>query len=377
MSRIMGLIHDEAARQGHQVEYFCAEDAPSDRIHPALARFTFPLAVARHAGMRARQGRPYDVINVHEPSGAALILRRRALGGARIVVTSHGVEERAWKLSMASEARPAEQPRFKTRLLYPSTVLWQANLALRKADHIFCLNSEDKAYLMSRFHRRGEEITRIFPGADPIYGRRAAERDYHRARTLLFAASWLVRKGIDDVVAAFVSLAERYPELRLKVLNPGVEASQVLNRFPEPLRGRVECVRAQPEEGLAAVLEEADIFLLPSLFEGTPLTLIEAMWSGLPIVTTAVCGMKDVIVDGVNGLLTPPRRPEELVAALRKLLDDEASRRNLGQAAQRDAQAHYRWKDAACVAIAAYERVSPDRLSPRSQSERLVVRQTG
>ena len=48
---------------------------------------------------------------------------------------------------------------------------------------------------------------------------------------------------------------------------------------------------------MAAAFAAADLFLLPSLFEGTPLTLMQAMMSGLPIVTTATCGMKDVLVD--------------------------------------------------------------------------------
>ena len=53
-----------------------------------------------------------------------------------------------------------------------------------------------------------------------------------------------------------------------------------------------------------------DVFLLPSLFEGTPLTLIEAMAAGLPVVTTATCGMLDTIRDGENGRLIPDARPQ-------------------------------------------------------------------
>lgn len=358
MSRIMGYLHDEVERRGHEVEYFCTQDAPRSNGHPSLERFSFPLAILRHAEKRASEGRPFDVINVHEPSGAAVALRRARSGQPHIVVTSHGIEERGWRLRLTPEASGPERPKLKTRVVYPSTILLQANLALRKADHVFCLNSEDRDYLVSRFHRRESDITRIFPGADPIYGRRAAQRNYCRARTILFAASWLVRKGIKELVVAFEELAHRNRDLRLVVLNPGAEDSVVLSEFAEHLRGRVCCRRAQPDEGTAAALEDCDLFVLPSLYEGTPLTLMEAMWSGLPIVTTSVCGMKDVIQDGKNGLLIPPRRADALQAALQRLLDSQSLRAAIGQSAQTAARARYTWNEVAKPVIAAYERIS-------------------
>ncbi len=69
MSRLMGFVHDQLVLAGHSVDYFCSEDFP-----PALggrfARFTFPVLLLRHAMAAARAGRPFDLINVHEPIGA-------------------------------------------------------------------------------------------------------------------------------------------------------------------------------------------------------------------------------------------------------------------------------------------------------------------
>ena len=90
---------------------------------------------------------------------------------------------------------------------------------------------------------------------------------------------------------------------------------------------------------MAAAFAAADLFLLPSLFEGTPLTLMQAMMSGLPIVTTATCGMKDVIADQQTGLLVPIRSPESLVSAIDTLRADQSLRARLGQAARADARA--------------------------------------
>jgi len=343
MSRIMGFIHDEVEAAGHSVEYFCAEDAGCTG---KMARFTFPLAVLRHARAAQRAGRPYDVINVHEPTGAAVAMCKRQTG-ARIVVTSHGLESRGWQLKIAHDEVP-----LKGRFAYPATVLWQARLALRRADHIFCLNSEDAGTLAASGIPKNR-ITRIFPAADPIFG--LAMHDYSQANTILFAATWLPRKGIQELVTAFARVVAARPTVRLVVLNPGMADAAVLSYFPPELWKHVSCVRAAPEKGVADVFASADIFVLPSIFEGTPLTLMEAMWSGLPIVSTDTCGMHDVLRHEDNGLLIPIRAPERLAQELERLLDDPGLRAKLGRNARSEAIQRYTWRKSAQTVREAYE----------------------
>ena len=108
---------------------------------------------------------------------------------------------------------------------------------------------------------------------------------------------------------------------------------------------------------MAAAFVAADLFVLPSLFEGTPLTLIQAMMSGLPVVTTSTCGMKDVIENQQNGLLVPIRSPQAIVTAIDALLANPSLRSRLGKAARADARAHYTWDRAAEPVVRAYETV--------------------
>jgi glycosyltransferase involved in cell wall biosynthesis len=105
---------------------------------------------------------------------------------------------------------------------------------------------------------------------------------------------------------------------------------------------------------MAAAFADADIFLLPSLFEGTPLTIMQAMMSGLPIVTTDTCGMKDVITHQGNGLLAPIRSPWAIAAAVTLLIDDRALRARVGRAARAEA-VRYTWDVVAKPVIEAYE----------------------
>ncbi len=62
-----------------------------------------------------------------------------------------------------------------------------------------------------------------------------------------------------------------------------------------------------------------DIFVLPSLWEGLPLVLLKAMAAGLPVIATRVSGAEDIIADGENGRLIPPRQPEALARAVLEL----------------------------------------------------------
>jgi len=203
---------------------------------------------------------------------------------------------------------------------------------------------EDCTYLTSTLRIPASKVTRIHSGADAIYSEAGRSRDYSKAETLLFAGTWLKRKGTCDLVPAFDRLAARHPQLRLVVLNGGAPEAAVRACFPEPVQSRVVCQQSEPEKGIADAMAATDIYLLPSLFEGTPLTLIEAMFGGMPLVTTATCGMKDVIEHERNGLLVPLRSPDAIVAAVERLLEDSALRARLGQAARAEAVEKYNWQ---------------------------------
>jgi glycosyltransferase involved in cell wall biosynthesis len=81
------------------------------------------------------------------------------------------------------------------------------------------------------------------------------------------------------------------------------------------------------------------------------------MACGVPVVGSAVGGLLDTVVDGVTGLLVPPRDPRALAAAVRRLLSDPAARRRLGRAGARRARM-YDWSEIASRTLATYERVA-------------------
>jgi len=89
------------------------------------------------------------------------------------------------------------------------------------------------------------------------------------------------------------------------------------------------------QRDVAAVLSALDVLVFPSLWEGTPLTVFEALAMGKPIVATDADGLMDVLVDGRDALVVPRRDPAAIAAAVGRLLDDAALSSRLGQGASR------------------------------------------
>lgn len=85
----------------------------------------------------------------------------------------------------------------------------------------------------------------------------------------------------------------------------------------------------------------ADIFVFPSYTEGLPIAVIEAMASGLPIVASNVGGLPDMVREGVNGLMVDPGRPDQLAAALLKVIKDKKIRQSMGECSAQIAREQY------------------------------------
>jgi glycosyltransferase involved in cell wall biosynthesis len=113
----------------------------------------------------------------------------------------------------------------------------------------------------------------------------------------------------------------------------------------------------QPQETLPAYYNLSDLLLFPSLRDGLPNALLEAMACGRPVIASAVGGIPAVIEDGVDGWLVPPRDPDALVARTQEALGDEAARRRVGQAARAKMLAHYTTQQEFAHYLALYHRL--------------------
>ena len=148
-------------------------------------------------------------------------------------------------------------------------------------------------------------------------------------KILFIAGNQCIRKGIESVVKNIKKEDQRFEFIMVAV--PEHEIRQYsLDFFPA-----VRLIEFMEGEGKKRIFSESDIFVLPSYGEGFPVTVLEAMATGVPIITTPVGALGDIIVDGYNGLLIPAGDPDALFRALEKLYADVKLRRQLAFAAHK------------------------------------------
>lgn len=181
-----------------------------------------------------------------------------------------------------------------------------------------------------------------------------------RARHRIVTVSRLVpRKGVDIVIRGLAELTDT------ELLVVGGPAEQDLPQDPEVQRlravadevgvaDRVRFLGSRERHEVPEVLRASDVLVTTPWYEPFGIVPLEAMACGLPVVTAAVGGMTDTVVDRVTGIHVPPRDPDAVARALRPLLDDPEWRRDLGRAGMARVHARYTWGHVADGVQAAY-----------------------
>src|SRR5438270_282347 len=148
-------------------------------------------------------------------------------------------------------------------------------------------------------------------------------------------ARFSVQKGLFDLVTAAAEVARRLPAVRFVLAGDGELRDQLKARVTQlHLKDRVLFAGARPLAELARWLGAADLFVLSSHYEGMPLSLIEAMAAGCPVVATSVGGVTDVVADDSVGRLVPPKKPDVLAEAIVDVLSNANQRRAMATAAR-------------------------------------------
>ncbi|MFW6691645.1 glycosyltransferase family 4 protein [Streptomyces sp. MAR4 CNX-425] len=185
--------------------------------------------------------------------------------------------------------------------------------------------------------RDREEYAHLLPGTrvvcipNAVHAGRKRQSSY--ANRIVAAAGRLKsQKGFDLLIPAFAQAAAVRPGWQLRIFGTGDKEAQ--------LRGLIETHHVYNSAFLMGFtphlddeLAKASVFALSSRFEGLPMVMIEAMTHGLPVVSyDCPTGPADVITDGREGLLVPPRDVDAFAVALGELMDDEGLRADMGTA---------------------------------------------
>ena len=347
----------ELRRLGHAVDVLAPAEGPVAEEHfvglggsvpvpynGSVARIAFgPRTVAKVRSALGRGG--YDLLHVHEPlsPSVGLLAVLQATGGLRgggatqlpVVGTFHANLDRSLALTAASPLLRRAYDRLAGRIAVSPSArdTWQGQFG---GSMVVIPNG-----VAPEFFARPEPLPG-WKGTGP---------------TVLFVGRLEPRKGLAYLVRAFLRLKPAFPRLRLLVVGRDDKRQQerAMAVVPARLRPDLVFVGAVPQADLPSYYASADVFCAPSLGgESFGIVLAEAMAVGLPVVCSDIGGYRDVVRDGSEGLLVPPRDPEALATALGGLLDNPARRAAMGEAA-RGAARRYAWQVVAAEIAEVYQ----------------------
>ena len=196
------------------------------------------------------------------------------------------------------------------------------------------LSPEVQRTILSFYGLDANKVPVIYNGID--LGRCIPKGDYGLGDTptLVHIGRFNEQKNHALLLRAFQMVHQRFPQCRLQLLGDG-ELREAMEKLAGELglEGSVSFLGSQ--SNVYPYLAQADAFLLPSKYEGMPMTLIEAMGTGLPIVASAVGGVPDMLTDGESGLLVPCEA-EAVSQAVIRLLESQPIREKLGQNALKE-----------------------------------------
>jgi glycosyltransferase involved in cell wall biosynthesis len=212
-----------------------------------------------------------------------------------------------------------------------------AMAVIRQADCVAVL-CEAWAEVVREYLPDDMAITVLHNPAEPVRVSRCVSDTHETASnavTLLFLGILRHEKGVFDLLEMVRAVTANAIDVRLRICGKGSSEGQLAAKIAgDPiLRDRVVLVGWVEGKEKAAEYALADVFILPSYREGTPMALLEAMGYGLPCITTRVGGIPEVVENGVNGIMVEPGDIRALTAAAVELSTDSEARTRLGQSA--------------------------------------------
>lgn len=334
-----GALIARMVAAGHDV-IACAPDEEPE-VSAALARMgvRFRLTPMARAGTNPlrdlrtllryvalfRRERPDTVIAYTQKPIIYGGIAARLIGRARFYVIMSGL---GYVFSAEAERR--------NRLRQVVSRLYR--VAVRRASCVFVFNGDDRKTMLDHGIVDASQPVLQVPGSG-VDTRWYAERPLPAGTPTFLMMGRLMRdKGVGEYVDAARIVRARWPDTRFLLLGrPETE---------NPTGCSPEALRAWQDEGLIELLPEtrdvrptlaaAHVFVLPSYYrEGLPRTILEALATGRPVITTDMPGCREPIRDGVNGILVPPRDAPTLADAMSRLLGDAELLASMSKAARK------------------------------------------
>jgi glycosyltransferase involved in cell wall biosynthesis len=333
-------------KRGHQVTVYtpsrgegeieeCSLHYKVVRFHPLLKIMDNPISPSLFFDLYKIKDQ-FDIIHAHShlffSSNICAVLRK--FPSPPLIITNHGIE---------SQTAPA----WVNTLYLPSIGKWTLN----SADRIICYTSGEKASL-EHLGVEAEKIEVIHNGINTDKFTPVGNKE--EIKSILWVGRFQPGKGIEYLIKAFSLLNEKYPDIKLLMVGEGPLKQKIIQQIVQLNLERSIIVKDFiPNSSMPEIYQTSDAFVLPSLYEGVPRTILEAMASGLPVVCSNLSHLTR-IVEG-SGLLIPPRDANAIFEALSTLITDTSLAKKFGNSGRLKVVEQFSWDDTVTKTIKLYE----------------------
>jgi glycosyltransferase involved in cell wall biosynthesis len=256
--------------------------------------------------------RKFDIVHCH--SGGYVCFAAKLAGVKRIVYTKHGIGATKEELIHRPFGR-------KLRDILINMCVCQF-IALTKYDR----------YVMTRVLHIDRDIIGIVHNGIDATRRVLSKRKRNIGAVVGFLGRLEKQKGISYLIEALPAILHRYPKLKVLIAGSGSE-EESLKALAERLHVRRNMRFLGHVRNPLSVIDQMDIFVLPSVWEGFPYVLLEAMLLKKPIVATDIFGINEIVEHEESGILVKARDPKSIAEAVTHLLLHRTKCRRLGNAA--------------------------------------------
>lgn len=205
------------------------------------------------------------------------------------------------------------------------------NFSLYHADKILVLSYTWKEEVLKNFHLPKDKIEILYNPCPKVEPSQIEERENY----ILFAGTLIIRKGYKDLINAFALISEKHPSWRLKLAGNGnIEEGKCLIK-ELGIENKVDFLGWVNGKEKDEVFRHSSIYCLPSYSEGFPMGVLDAWAYHLPVVTTPVGGLPDIVKDGVNSMIFTPGNIKELSEKLDRLISDKHLYKQISKESER------------------------------------------
>ncbi|WP_420569067.1 glycosyltransferase family 4 protein [Thalassovita sp.] len=210
-------------------------------------------------------------------------------------------------------------------------IRWRIDEKIARASFVACISDFCRSQgMVFSDPAHWDRMHIVHCGVEPDRYQTPAQRSGTRA---LFIGRLAAVKGLPVLFDAMKGLVQDIPDFHLTVIGDGPDRVELETKAAAMgLAGHVSFLGYKSQSEVAQTLQTQDMLVLPSFAEGVPVVLMEAMASGLPVVTTQIAGVPELVQDGTSGRLVPPGDADALRLAMQDVLTDPERAIQMGQA---------------------------------------------